>query len=136
MANTRRRSICLVAAAIVSALLLAFIAVPSAAADSAPVGVAAAVEKTHSTVSAKLEDVRAAASERLGVDAEKIEYIWNYGDNVAEGVTAATDDFIAMLEGIGSSYDKGDVEGILSTPKTFIDGLGAYLGEIKDTVIP
>ena len=36
---------------------------------------------------------------------------------------ARTDDFVGMLEGIGQAYDKGDVEGILKTPKTFVDGL-------------
>lgn len=41
-----------------------------------------------------------------------------------------------MLEDIGQAYDKGDVEGILNTPKTFVDGLKGYLGSIADSVKP
>ena len=41
-----------------------------------------------------------------------------------------------MLEGIGNAYDKGDVEGILKTPETFVNGLKGYLGSIWGSVKP
>lgn len=41
-----------------------------------------------------------------------------------------------MLEDIGQAYDKGDVEGILKTPKTFVNGLKGYLGSIAGSVKP
>ena len=55
---------------------------------------------------------------------------------LAVDVTAATDEFVAMLEGIGDSFDNGDLEGMKNTPKTFVDGLATYLGAIKDAVKP
>ena len=67
---------------------------------------------------------------------DKLENLWNYGDKVEAGVESATDDFVGMLEDIGRAYDKGDVEGILNTPKTFVDGLKGYLGSIADSVKP
>ena len=98
--------------------------------------VAAAVEKTQATVTAKLGEIKAAVSESVGSDVSKLENLWNYGDKVEAGVESATDDFVGMLEDIGQAYDKGDVEGILKTPKTFVDGLKGYLGSIAGSVKP
>lgn len=137
MSKTLSKNLMIMMAAILAVALFAFVLAPASLADADEAsGVAAAVEKTYETVSAKLDEVKTQVSEKIGVDAETIEYIWNYGDNVENGVEAATDDFVAMIEGIGDAYDKGDVEGILNTPQTFVDGLKTYLGSIKDTVIP
>lgn len=137
MSKTLSKNLMIMMAAILAVALFAFALAPASLADADEAsGVAAAVEKTYETVSAKLDEVKTQVSEKIGVDAETIEYIWNYGDNVENGVEAATDDFVAMIEGIGDAYDKGDVEGILNTPQTFVDGLKTYLGSIKDTVIP
>lgn len=123
---------------VAAVMLLALVLAPAGYADAAePTGeLAAAVEKTQATVAAKLEEVKVGVSEKIGVDSAALEYLWNYGDNVAAGVEASTDDFVTMLEGIGAAYDNGDVEGILNTPKTFADGLNQYLGGIKDVVLP
>lgn len=104
--------------------------------STADSSVASAVEKTHATVSAKLGEIKATVGEKVGVDVDKLENLWNYGDKVEAGVESATDDFVGMLEDIGRAYDKGDVEGILNTPKTFVDGLKDYLGSIADSVKP
>ena len=119
-------------------MMFALVLAPAGYADAAePTGeLAAAVEKTQATVAAKLEEVKAGIGEKIGVDSETLEYLWNYGANVEAGVESATDDFVAMLEGIGDAYDKGDVEGIMNTPKTFVDGLKQYLGGIKGVVLP
>ena len=99
-------------------------------------GVAAAVEKTQATVTAKLGEIKAAVSESVGSDVSKLENLWNYGDKVESGVESATDDFVAMLEGIGNAYDKGNVDEIIKTPQTFVKGLQGYLGSIWGTVQP
>ena len=139
MAKTRNRNIIITAVALLAAAVLfafAFAPIGSADADTDTGSVAAVVEKTRDTVSAKLDAVKSGVSEKIGVDAEAIEYIWNYGDNVEAGIESATGSFVDMLKNIGQAYDKGDVEGIISTPKTFVDGLKDYLGAIKDTIIP
>ena len=41
-----------------------------------------------------------------------------------------------MLVGIGQAFDKGNVEGILNTPKTFVEGLRGYLDNIWSSVNP
>lgn len=66
----------------------------------------------------------------------KIDYIMNYGDNVEKGVEGAADDFVGSLKGIGSAYDKGDVNGIMNTVGDFSKGLGDFLGGVKDSIIP
>lgn len=139
MAKTRNRNIIIMAVALLAAAVLfafAFAPIGSADADTNTGSVAAVVEKTRDTVSAKLDAVKSGVSEKIGVDAEAIEYIWNYGDNVEAGIESATGSFVDMLKNIGQAYDKGDVEGIISTPKTFVDGLKDYLGTVKDTIIP
>ena len=139
MAKTRNRNIIIIAVALLAAAVLfafTFAPIGSADADTNTGSVAAVVEKTRDTVSAKLDAVKSGVSEKIGVDAEAIEYIWNYGDNVEAGIESATGSFVDMLKNIGQAYDKGDVEGIISTPKTFVDGLKDYLGAIKDTIIP
>ncbi len=146
MANKRRVG-SILTAIMTAALLFTFIAVPAASADAAPSGVAQAVVKTHETVSARLGEDMSAMCEKLGEikDAliqkheqgkEQHEQLQSYGNGVAQDVTAATDEFVAMLEGIGDSFDKGDLEGMKNTPKTFVDGLGTYLGAIKGAVKP
>lgn len=146
MASTRRVGTILTAI-LAAALLFTFLAVPAARADAASSGVAQAVTRTHETVSARLGDDMSAMCEKLGEikDAlmqkyeqgkEQHEQLQNYGKDVAQDVTAATDEFVAMLEGIGDSFDNGDLEGMKNTPKTFVDGLGTYLGAIKDAVKP
>ena len=146
MASTRRVGTILTAI-LAAALLFTFLAVPAARADAASSGVAQAVTRTHETVSARLGDDMSAMCEKLGEikDAlmqkyeqgkEQHEQLQNYGKVVAQDVTAATDEFVAMLEGIGDSFDNGDLEGMKNTPKTFVDGLGTYLGAIKDAVKP
>ena len=119
-------------------MMFALVLAPAGYAEAAePDGeLPAAVEKTQATVAAKLDEVKAGIGEKIGVDSETLEYLWNYGANVEAGVESATDDFVAMLEGIGDAYDKGDVEGIMNTPKTFVDGLKQYLGGIKGVVLP
>lgn len=71
-----------------------------------------------------------------GSDRNKLEYILNYGDNVEKGMEKSTDDFVKSLENIGNAYDKGDVEGISNTAKDFTEGLGDYLGSIRNTIVP
>lgn len=146
MASTRRVG-SILTAILAAALLFTFLAVPAARADAAPSGVAQAVTRTHETVSARLGDDMSAMCEKLGEikDAlmqkheqgkEQHEQLQSYGKDVAKDMTAATDEFVAMLEGIGDSFDNGDLEGMKNTPKTFVDGLGTYLGAIKDAVKP
>lgn len=136
MTNTlKKNAVMILAAALAVIMIFAVAFAPVSLADN-DTGVAAAVEKTRATVTAKLGEIKAAVSENVGSDVSKLETLWNYGDNVEAGVEAATDDFVAMLEGIGQAYDKGDVEGILNTPKTFVDGLKDYLGGIWGSVNP
>ena len=136
MTNTlKKNAVMILAAALAVIMIFAVAFAPVSLADN-DTGVADAVEKTPATVTAKLGEIKAAVSENVGSDVSKLETLWNYGDNVEAGVEAATDDFVAMLEGIGQAYDKGDVEGILNTPKTFVDGLKGYLGGIWGSVKP
>ena len=136
MENTRCKKFTLAFVAVV--MMFALVLAPAGYADAAePTGeLAAAVEKTQATVAAKLEEVKAGIGEKIGVDNVTLEYLWNYGDNIEAGVEGATDDFVAMLEGIGAAYDNGDIEGIMKTPKTFADGLKAYVDGIKGVVLP
>lgn len=69
-------------------------------------------------------------------DRDKLDYILNYGDNVENGVESAADKFVGELEDIGKGYDKGDIDKIGNTAGDFMNGLGDFLGGIKDSVIP
>ena len=136
MTNTlKKNAVMILAAALAVIMIFAVAFAPVSLADNDN-GVAAAVEKTQATVTAKLGEIKAAVSESVGSDVSKLENLWNYGDKVGSGVESATDDFVAMLEGIGNAYDKGDVEGILKTPATFVNGLKGYLGSIWGSVKP
>lgn len=136
MTNTlKKNAVMILAAALAVIMIFAVAFAPVSLADNDN-GVAAAVEKTQATVTAKLGEIKAAVSESVGSDVSKLENLWNYGDKVGSGVESATDDFVAMLEGIGNAYDKGDVEGILKTPETFVNGLKGYLGSIWGSVRP
>lgn len=136
MTNTlKKNAVMILAAALAVIMIFAVAFAPVSLADNDN-GVAAAVEKTQATVTAKLGEIKAAVSESVGSDVSKLENLWNYGDKVGSGVESATDDFVAMLEGIGNAYDKGDVEGILKTPETFVNGLQDYLGSIWGSVKP
>lgn len=136
MTNTlKKNAVMILAAALAVIMIFAVAFAPVSLADN-DTGVAAAVEKTQATVTAKLGEIKAAVSENVGSDVSKLENLWNYGDKVESGVESATDDFVGMLEGIGQAFDKGNVEGILNTPKTFVDGLRGYLGSIFDSVNP
>ena len=84
----------------------------------------------------KLGEIKDALIQKHEQGKEQHEQLQSYGNGVAQDVTAATDEFVAMLEGIGDSFDKGDLEGMKNTPKTFVDGLGTYLGAIKGAVKP
>lgn len=136
MTNTlKKNAVMILAAALAVIMIFAVAFAPVSLADNDN-GVAAAVEKTQATVTAKLGEIKAAVSESVGSDVSKLENLWNYGDKVGSGVESATDDFVEMLEGIGNAYDKGDVEGILKTPETFVNGLKGYLGSIWGSVKP
>lgn len=136
MTNTlKKNAVMILAAALAVIMLFAVAFAPVSLADNDN-GVAAAVEKTQATVTAKLGEIKAAVSESVGSDVSKLENLWNYGDKVGSGVESATDDFVGMLEDIGNAYDKGDVEGILKTPETFVNGLKGYLGSIWGSVKP
>ena len=136
MTNTlKKNAVMILAAALAVIMIFAVAFAPVSLADTDN-GVATAVEKTQATVNAKLAEIEAAVSENVGSDVSKLETLWNYGDKVESGVESATDDFVAKLEGIGQAFDKGNVEGILKTPKTFVDGLQGYLGSIFDSVKP
>lgn len=136
MTNTlKKNAVMILAAALAVIMIFAVAFAPVSLADNDN-GVAAAVEKTQATVTAKLGEIKAAVSESVGSDVSKLENLWNYGDKVESGVESATDDFVAMLEGIGNAYDKGDVEGIIKTPHTFVNGLRDYLGSIWGSVQP
>lgn len=136
MTNTlKKNAVMILAAALAVIMIFAVAFAPVSLADN-DTGVAAAVEKTQATVTAKLSEIEAAVSENVGSDVSKLETLWNYGDKVESGVESATDDFVGTLEGIGQAFDKGNVEGILNTPKTFVDGLKGYLGSIFDSVNP
>ena len=103
MTNTlKKNAVMILAAALAAVLLLAVVFAPVSLADNntADSSIASAVEKTHATVSAKLGEIKATV-----------------GEKVEAGVESATDDFVGMLEDIGRAYDKGDVEGILNTPR-------------------
>ncbi len=139
MSNTlKKNAVMILAAALAAVMLFAVVFAPVSLADSAAAdnGLAAAVEKTQATVVAKLGEIKANVSEKVGGDVTKLETLWAYGDKVESGVETSTDDFVAMLEGIGQAYDNGDVEGILKTPETFVNGLKGYLGSIKNSVQP
>ena len=136
MTNTlKKNAVMILAAALAVIMIFAVAFAPVSLADSDTV-VAAAVEKTQATVTAKLAEIEAAVSENVGSDVSKLETLWNYGDKVESGVESATDDFVGMLEGIGQAFDKGNVEGILNTPETFFGGLEGYLGSIFESVNP
>ena len=136
MTNTlKKNAVMILAAALAVIMIFAVAFAPVSLADN-DTGVAAAVEKTQATVTAKLGEIKAAVSENVGSDVSKLENLWNYGDKVESGVESATDDFVGMLEGIGQAFDKGNVEGILNTPQTFVDGLQDYLGSIFESVKP
>lgn len=136
MTNTlKKNAIMILAAALAVIMIFAVAFAPVSLADNDN-GVAAAVEKTQATVTAKLGEIKAAVSESVGSDVSKLENLWNYGDKVESGVESATDDFVAMLEGIGNAYDKGNVDEIIKTPQTFVKGLQGYLGSIFDSVKP
>ena len=137
MTNTlKKNAVMILAAALAVIMIFAVAFAPVSLADNDTGVVAAAVEKTQATVTAKLGEIRAAVSESVGSDVSQLENLWNYGDKVESGVESATDDFVGMLEGIGQAFDKGNVEGILNTPQTFVDGLKGYLGSIFDSVNP
>lgn len=137
MTNTlKKNAVMILAAALAVIMIFAVAFAPVSLADNDTGVVAAAVEKTQATVNAKLAEIKAAVSENVGSDVSKLENLWNYGDKVESGVESATDDFVGMLEGIGQAFDKGNVEGILNTPQTFVDGLKGYLGSIFDSVNP
>ena len=136
MTNTlKKNAVMILAAALAVIMIFAVAFAPVSLADS-DTGVAAAVEKTQATVTAKLSEIEAAVSENVGSDVSKLENLWNYGDKVESGVVSATDDFVGMLEGIGQAFDKGNVEGILNTHNPFVDGLQDYLGSIFESVKP
>lgn len=136
MTNTmKKNAVMILAAALAVIMIFAVAFAPVSLADNDN-GVAAAVEKTQATVTAKLGEIKAAVSESVGSDVSKLENLWNYGDKVESGVESATDDFVAMLEGIGNAYDKGNVDEIIKTPQTFVNGLQNYLGSIWGSVRP
>ena len=136
MTNTlKKNAVMILAAALAVIMIFAVAFAPVSLADNNN-GVAAAVEKTQATVTAKLGEIKAAVSESVGSDVSKLENLWNYGDKVESGVESATDDFVAMLEGIGNAYDKGNVDEIIKTPQTFVNGLKGYLGSIWGSVKP
>lgn len=136
MTNTlKKNAVMILAAALAVIMIFAVAFAPVSLADN-DTGVAAPVEKTQATVTAKLDEIKAAVSENVGSDVSQLENLWNYGDKVESGVESATDDFVGMLEGIGNAYDKGNVEEIIKTPKTFVDGLQDYLGSIFESVNP
>ena len=136
MTNTlKKNAVMILAAALAVIMIFAVAFAPVSLADN-DTGVAAAVEKTQATVNAKLAEIKAAVSENVGSDVSKLENLWNYGDKVESGVESATDDFVGMLEGIGQAFDKGNVVGILNTPKTFVEGLRGYLDNIWSSVNP
>ena len=137
MTNTlKKNAVMILAAALAVIMIFAVAFAPVSLADNDTGGVATAVEKTQATVTAKLAEIKAAVSENVGSDVSQLETLWNYGDKVESGVESATDDFVAKLEGIGQAFDKGNVQGILNTPQTFVDGLRGYLGSIFDSVNP
>ena len=137
MTNTlKKNAVMILAAALAVIMIFAVAFAPVSLADNDTGVVAAAVEKTQATVTAKLAEIKAAVSENVGSDVSQLENLWNYGDKVESGVESATDDFVGMLEGIGQAFDKGNVQGILNTPKTFVDGLRGYLDSIFESVNP
>ena len=137
MTNTlKKNAVMILAAALAVIMIFAVAFAPVSLADNDTGVVAAAVEKTQATVIAKLDEIKAAVSESVGSDVSQLENLWNYGDKVESGVEGATDDFVGMLEGIGNAYDKGNVEEIIKTPQTFVDGLQDYLGSIFESVKP
>ena len=136
MTNTlKKNAVMILAAALAVIMIFAVAFAPVSLADN-DTGVAAAVEKTQATVTAKLSEIEAAVSENVGSDVSKLETLWNYGDKVESGVESATDDFVAKLEGIGQAFDKGNVKEIIKTPETFFGGLQDYLGSIFESVNP
>lgn len=137
MTNTlKKNAVMILAAALAVIMIFAVAFAPVSLADNDTGVVAAAVEKTQATVIAKLDEIKAAVSESVGSDVSQLENLWNYGNNVEAGVEGATDDFVGTLEGIGQAFDKGNVAGILNTPKTFFGGLEGYLGSIFESVKP
>ena len=137
MTNTlKKNAVMILAAALAVIMIFAVAFAPVSLADNDTGVVAAAVEKTQATVTAKLAEIKAAVSENVGSDVSQLENLWNYGDKGESGGESATDDFVAKLEGIGQAFDKGNVDGILNTPETFVDGLKGYLGSIFDSVNP
>ena len=137
MTNTlKKNAVMILAAALAVIMIFAVAFAPVSLADNDTGVVAAAVEKTQATVTAKLAEIEAAVSENVGSDVSKLETLWNYGDKVESGVESATDDFVGTLEDIGQAFDKGNVEGILNTHETFSGGLQDYLGSIFESVNP
>ena len=136
MTNTlKKNAVMILAAALAVIMIFAVAFAPVSLADN-DTRLAAGVETTQATGPAPLAQIDAAGSERVGSDVSQLENLWNYGDKVESGVESATDDFVGTLEGIGQAFDKGNVEGILNTPQTFVDGLKGYLGSIFESVKP
>ena len=136
MTNTLKKNAVMILAAALAVIMIFAVAFAPVLADNDTGVAAAAVEKTQETVTAKLDEIKAAVSESVGSDVSQLENLWNYGDKVESGVESATDDFVGMLEGIGQAFDKGNVEGILNTPETFFGGLEGYLKNIWSSVNP
>ena len=80
MTNTlKKNAVMILAAALAVIMIFAVAFAPVSLADNDN-GVAAAVEKTQATVTAKLGEIKTAVSESVGSDVSKLENLWNYGD--------------------------------------------------------
>ena len=89
MTNTlKKNAVMMLSAALAVIMIFAVAFAPVSLADNDN-GVAAAVEKTQATVTAKLGEIKAAVSENVGADVSKLETLWNYGDKVARATSAA-----------------------------------------------
>ena len=77
MTNTlKKNAIMILAAALAVIMIFAVAFAPVSLADNDN-GVAAAVEKTQATVTAKLGEIKAAVSESVGSDVSQLENLWN-----------------------------------------------------------
>ena len=110
--------------------------------DAEPVGTAANATTGSTTDKAPVNNAASSGNSESGNngagsnDRNKLEYIMNYDKNVENGVNNANKEFESVINGIGSSFEKGDLSGMANTAQDFMNGVQNYVGSIINTVRP
>ena len=110
--------------------------------DAEPVGTAASgttggtADKAPANNAASSGNSGSSNSGTTSNDRNKLEYIMNYDKNVENGVNNANKEFESVINGIGNSFNNGDLSGMANTAQDFMNGVQDYVGSIINTVIP